>query len=447
MMPTNLRMMILLSLSAMSSCGDDGADFVDGPGTSSGEEGESSGGDSGAECGDGVVEGNEICDDGLNDGSYGSCEIDCLDFGPRCGDGEVQADETCDDGNLADGDGCNHDCFPSATRLWSVDSSDLPFQQATSLETGPEGEVIITGRAILQGRTDSDIWTARFAVDGVQTWGRTYDLAGGTDRGWDVAIGTEGVLWIVGAQTDASGQQRGALLLLDSEGTPQGDYVDASGWALLSEAELDDEGRLHVSGVWEEANAWHLGILDPSSGTTDHQWQQLRGDDLRVSPEGSRFVVHRNEYQQRTSFASYGPDGRVSWAIDVETTELGRALDLTPQGDVVFAFATASEGSIEQHLRAVDTTGEPRWEAEVVPDERWIDVAVGPDGSIAVIAELPLSGVGKIRKFSPEGKPQWSFATSEMWRGVDIASDGDVVVIANMNDEEDQWVRVRRYSG
>jgi fibro-slime domain-containing protein len=49
-------------------------------------------------CGDGIVAGDETCDDGVNDGSYGSCEPDCT-RGPRCGDGELFEDvEECDDG-------------------------------------------------------------------------------------------------------------------------------------------------------------------------------------------------------------------------------------------------------------------------------------------------------------------------------------------------------------
>ncbi|MBN2341687.1 MAG: DUF4215 domain-containing protein [Deltaproteobacteria bacterium] len=49
-------------------------------------------------CGDGIVAGDETCDDGVNDGSYGSCMPDCT-RGARCGDGVVQDEvEECDDG-------------------------------------------------------------------------------------------------------------------------------------------------------------------------------------------------------------------------------------------------------------------------------------------------------------------------------------------------------------
>jgi fibro-slime domain-containing protein len=50
-------------------------------------------------CGDGIVNGGEVCDDGINDGRYGGCRPGCATPGPYCGDGVVEAGvEQCDDG-------------------------------------------------------------------------------------------------------------------------------------------------------------------------------------------------------------------------------------------------------------------------------------------------------------------------------------------------------------
>jgi fibro-slime domain-containing protein len=64
------------------------------------------------DCGDGVTSPYEVCDDGTNDGSYGSCTANCLGFGERCGDGVVQAaHEQCDDGiNLGGYGVCQPQC-------------------------------------------------------------------------------------------------------------------------------------------------------------------------------------------------------------------------------------------------------------------------------------------------------------------------------------------------
>jgi len=49
-------------------------------------------------CGNGFKEDNEQCDDGKNDGSYGTCNPDCTLAG-YCGDGVKNGNEQCDQGN------------------------------------------------------------------------------------------------------------------------------------------------------------------------------------------------------------------------------------------------------------------------------------------------------------------------------------------------------------
>jgi len=63
-------------------------------------------------CGDGLVEGDEECDEGEDnaDGVYGACTSECL-FGQRCGDGVINGGEACDDKNNGDpSDGCLDGC-------------------------------------------------------------------------------------------------------------------------------------------------------------------------------------------------------------------------------------------------------------------------------------------------------------------------------------------------
>jgi fibro-slime domain-containing protein len=52
-------------------------------------------------CGDGIINGNEVCDDGPKnaDNTYGGCTTQCT-VGPYCGDGKIdgQFGEECDDG-------------------------------------------------------------------------------------------------------------------------------------------------------------------------------------------------------------------------------------------------------------------------------------------------------------------------------------------------------------
>ncbi|HKQ71687.1 MAG TPA: DUF4215 domain-containing protein [Polyangiaceae bacterium] len=65
-------------------------------------------------CGDGKVRGDELCDDGKNDGSYGSCLPGCTGRAGYCGDNTLQAaNEQCDDGNNNAGyGGVTKQCAP-----------------------------------------------------------------------------------------------------------------------------------------------------------------------------------------------------------------------------------------------------------------------------------------------------------------------------------------------
>lgn len=63
-------------------------------------------------CGDGILEGQEECDDGNTspgDGCDGNCRSE---GGPGCGNGTLDDGEGCDDGNLNSGDGCSAGCSP-----------------------------------------------------------------------------------------------------------------------------------------------------------------------------------------------------------------------------------------------------------------------------------------------------------------------------------------------
>lgn len=58
-------------------------------------------------CGDGVVQGQEECDDG-NTNNFDACTNMCTQA--RCGDGVVQPGESCDDGNEIPDDACTNNC-------------------------------------------------------------------------------------------------------------------------------------------------------------------------------------------------------------------------------------------------------------------------------------------------------------------------------------------------
>ncbi len=74
--------------------------------------------DCSSQCGDGIVASDEICDDGVNDGSYGGCMPGCDELGPYCGDTDLDAGEECDSGgSFVTYGGLTQACGPSC--LWA----------------------------------------------------------------------------------------------------------------------------------------------------------------------------------------------------------------------------------------------------------------------------------------------------------------------------------------
>jgi fibro-slime domain-containing protein len=66
-------------------------------------------------CGDGKVVGNEVCDDGANNGKPGFCNSTCSGRVARCGDGIITPPETCDNGVNNDTYGtCTTECKQAA---------------------------------------------------------------------------------------------------------------------------------------------------------------------------------------------------------------------------------------------------------------------------------------------------------------------------------------------
>ena len=102
-------------------------------------------------CGDGMVGGDEECDDGNADNTD-DCLNSCME--PYCGDGLVAKDEECDDGNTDDDDGCNTAC--ARDRLVFVTSK---FYQG-DLGTVSGADQACRGLASLAGLEKSDEYRA-----------------------------------------------------------------------------------------------------------------------------------------------------------------------------------------------------------------------------------------------------------------------------------------------
>ena len=88
-----------------------------------------------AYCGDGIVNGDETCDDGNyqeNDGCNRRCGLEQSPIIQLCGDGIVDsATESCDDGNYINGDGCSRTCDIEQELLFVISCGDGELHEPT----------------------------------------------------------------------------------------------------------------------------------------------------------------------------------------------------------------------------------------------------------------------------------------------------------------------------
>ncbi len=112
-----------------------------------------------AECGNGVLEEGEECDEGVANGRYGQCAQDCSGLGPHCGDGIVNGDEACDELDEEDMDGCNTNCVTSLSPTWTLPTSPAEIYD---LATAPDARLFVAGRQAGEG------WAVSLDSDGTE---------------------------------------------------------------------------------------------------------------------------------------------------------------------------------------------------------------------------------------------------------------------------------------
>ena len=105
-----------------------------------------------ASCGDGYLwTGKEQCDDG-NTSNTDSCTNSCLNA--ACGDGYIQSGETCDDGNTTNGDGCSSSCATEYEAQGPCGSpSECNAIEATFTQVNTSNDLIVGANATIGGNT------------------------------------------------------------------------------------------------------------------------------------------------------------------------------------------------------------------------------------------------------------------------------------------------------
>lgn len=203
-------------------------------------------------CGDGIVEGDEVCDDGLNDGAYGGCSADCDALGPHCGDGHVDADEECDDGDGIDGNGCNVDCVLSGTELWTriYDGPAHRSDWGAGIAVDDDDQIVVSANSV------SDInrgMLRKYSRDGDVLWSQT--LLGpqaGEDENENGGVLTFGDAIVLegGSGPGGAGFQEVWLRSFESSG--------AEGWTRVHDGAVQGSDLIRGIGIDSERHIYVL---------------------------------------------------------------------------------------------------------------------------------------------------------------------------------------------
>ncbi|MEM9459844.1 MAG: hypothetical protein AAGF11_37045 [Myxococcota bacterium] len=274
-------------------------------------------------CGDGLVEGDEVCDDGINNGSYGGCAPNCNALGPSCGDGIVNGTEACDDGDEINGNGCNIDCVVSGSVLWTVtyDGPGNSFDGGGGIVVDSDDNVIVSGTVAMQDERLS-AWLRKYNPDGAAIWTEFYE----SEEGDSVA---------------------GPLLALDDDSIVFGgtfDTEDSSNDAWAHRITTDGEP------IWSVTHG-------SASGGYDYTI------DIERDASGAIYAIFDEQIAptdsgRRTILRKYSPEGSELWTVTLQDGTYGHSLAVDPNGTCITTGGISSSDFFVPYFETITSDGD-----------------------------------------------------------------------------------------
>lgn len=407
------------------------------------------------------------------DGSGGSEESSGM-----CGDQVVEGDEICDDGNQQDGDGCESDCQPtSGYPLWTVVQDETFNIGIYSVVVTGEGD-IVAGGAVLDEDEVPRPWLGRYAPDGTLLWTETSVAAGGRahyrglialDDGRVVGVGgvvTGGELddaWLRAVDADGEVAWQHELQTGSSTTYLLGVVPRAGGGLMAVGSASDSDGtRPFVATFNPMQGGWEQGEHSEDS----QEYVGTNGTMFSLVPRGNEFVVVGFTQQVMD-----GPSDAAVWRIDDNgyavspaTTFGGEGdqdfVDIVDDGGVLHVLGRIGMGDVSALRLARLGVGDSivlEWE------KTWSDLPFNVGNGLAVSGGVRYvaasTNMGQesdgfdtrvLRWDGEENAPRWAMPFADPSPGLDyaadvaVAPDGTVVVVGPVTPEGgnvDGWIR------
>ena len=373
---------------------------------------------------------------------------------PVCGDGVVEGDEECDELDGVDGDGCNTDCVRSGSPRWSVVvASDSGSDRLFGLTKLAAGDLVAVGHIQAKSR---DVLVLRLTVDGQEVQRAVYDAEGGLDEAEAVGQGGLGSLYVCGRAT-VGGVTRPWVARWDPllAGLPEpADVLPDPLEGNCHDIAYTD--RIEVVAVGGTGGvAWSYTFPDDDIAGGEELVVDIAGVDrlkeVKRAPDSSFYVAG----QLGDVGVVHHPVSAIDLGLPlVQTTEVVelQSMVLTDDTIVVGGLLREVPGIDDFWVAAYELDGAERW--RYAPDRPAIDevedVAIDGAGNVFAIghtvSEDPDRWVGKL---DPAGELVWERSDypgsegDDRGRSIEVLDDGDLVVVGELADEAgdlDGWI-------
>lgn len=303
------------------------------------------------------------------------------------------------------------------------------WDEGQGVAVAADGSVYVTGNTYVGGQ-QYNLLLQKYSSAGALLWKKTYNgAASGEDVGYDVAVATDGGIYVTG-YTYVAGQEGNLLLLKYSSGGTQlwaKTYNGvASGWDAGYGVAVAADGSVYVTGYTYAAGIYDV-ILQ------------------KYSPAGSR--------QWTRAYNGTANDWDAGFGVAVASDGCVYVTGYTSVGSYPYLYK-------DLFLRKYSAAGTPLWmrtyDGVASGDDAGYGVAVSADGSIYVAGKTYVAGQEGnllLRKYSAVGTPLWTKVCNGVANGQDtgygvaVSAKGYVYVIGKIYvAEQESDLFVRKYS-
>ncbi|HWB81087.1 MAG TPA: hypothetical protein VG755_39260 [Nannocystaceae bacterium] len=354
--------------------------------------------------------------------------------GDACGNGVMEGSELCDDGDRIDGNGCNNDCVPSGTEIWTVvyDGAAHLDDSAQDIAVASDDSIVVVGwegaepdALALVHRYDTDgemIWQTTFEVgnaggvasgvaisatddlavsayDATASAGlvRRYDLDGGVDDelplswpAFDVVVDEDDVLYVCGRVDAMPGPWHGKISAYSAFGNLLWDFED------IGATQSQVYGlSLSSPDIVAVSDRDHVGTVERRDADGQSLWSRAYPDfawaGVAASPTG-RSVIGGNDGVPNAAVTALDEDGVIEWMdLADQGQAFGAGITTDLMGNVILVGAVYNNAfGSDALIMKYDVDGNllwsQHWDVNVrSPMDGTQAIAVAVDGTNAII--------------------------------------------------------------